>query len=323
MDWQNKTVLVTGGAGFLGSHLVEQLEQLQLKSLIVVRQKEYDLTEQVDVRRLFQDFKPDIVFHLAGHVSGLGANNTYPADFFYRNMMMVTMLAEEAVKNGVEKIIATGAGCGYPEHAPIPLKESDFWSGYPQYESAPYSLAKRMLHIQADAYWRQHQLPIIVALPGNIYGPFDNFDYEAAHVGPALVRKFCEAVDQNEEKIVVWGTGKPTRDFVYAGDVAYGLIIAAERCDEPLLMNLSSGKETSILELVELLKDISGFNGVIEWDTSRVVGQARRVFDVSLAKERLGFSSETSLKDGFEKTYEWYKKNKKSARNNFAFYAKG
>lgn len=321
--WEDKRVLVTGGGGFLGSHLLEQLDKLPILELISIRQKDYDLTEQADVRRLFSDFRPDIIFHLAGHVSGLGANNDYPADFFYRNLMMITMLAEEARKVGVSKIVATGAGCGYPEFAPIPLKESDFWNGYPQYESAPYSLAKRMLHIQADAYWRQHKLPIIVGLPGNIYGPYDNFDLEAAHVGPALVRKFVEAMESKETEISVWGSGKPTRDFVYAGDVAKGLVTAAELCNEPLLVNLSSGKETSIKSLVDHLVEISGFAGTITWDNSKVEGQSRRVFDVSLAKEKLGFEAKTSLKEGLLKTFDWYKLNKDTARNTFDFYKKG
>lgn len=321
--WEDKRVLVTGGGGFLGSHLLEQLDKLPILELISIRQKDYDLTEQADVRRLFSDFRPDIIFHLAGHVSGLGANNDYPADFFYRNLMMITMLAEEARKVGVSKIVATGAGCGYPEFAPIPLKESDFWNGYPQYESAPYSLAKRMLHIQADAYWRQHKLPIIVGLPGNIYGPYDNFDLEAAHVGPALVRKFVEAMESKETEISVWGSGKPTRDFVYAGDVAKGLVTAAELCNEPLLVNLSSGKETSIKSLVDHLVEISGFTGTISWDNSKVEGQSRRVFDVSLAKEKLGFEAKTSLKEGLLKTFDWYKLNKDTARNTFDFYKKG
>jgi GDP-L-fucose synthase len=321
--WNDKRVLVTGGGGFLGSHLVEQLKPLNPKDLIVIRQKDFDLTEQTDVRKMFATYKPDLVFHLAGHVSGLGANNEYPADFFYRNMMMIGMLAEEAQKAGVKKIVATGAGCGYPEAAPLPLKESDLWNGYPQYESAPYSLAKRMLHVQADAYWRQYKLPIIVGLPGNIYGPYDNFDLEAAHVGPALVRKFVEATANGVDEISVWGSGKPTRDFVYAGDVASGLIKAAEVCNEPLLVNFSSGKETSIVDLVDLLKEISGFKGQITWDSSKVEGQSRRVFDVSIAKDKLGFEAKTSVKEGFEKTYEWYKQNKETARNNFEFYAKG
>ncbi|RAP35843.1 GDP-fucose synthetase [Candidatus Marinamargulisbacteria bacterium SCGC AAA071-K20] len=321
--WKQKRVLVTGAGGFLGSHLLEQLKPLNPEELIVVRQKDFDLTEQADVRKLFKTYSPHLVFHLAGHVSGLGANNDYPADFFYRNMMMISMLAEEAHKAGVKKIVATGAGCGYPEQAPLPLKESDFWNGYPQYESAPYSLAKRMLHIQSDAYWRQYKLPIIVGLPGNIYGPYDNFDLEAAHVGPALVRKFVEAMDTGTDSISVWGSGKPTRDFVYAGDVAKGLIKAAEKCEEPLLVNLSSGKETSIVDLVNLLKDISGYKGEITWDSSKVEGQSRRVFDVSVARDKLGFTAETSVKEGFEKTYQWYKENKESARNNFEFYSKG
>lgn len=313
--WEEKCVMVTGGGGFLGSHVVEQLTELGPAELIVPRRREFDLTREADVRRLFNSYEVDCVFHLAGYVGGLGANAEYPVDFFYRNILINTFTLEYAWRNGVKKVVATGAGCGYPEFADVPLKESDFWKGYPQDASAPYSLAKRMLHVQSLAYWRQYQFPILVLLPGNIYGPYDNFDYEAAHVGPALVRKFVEAVDDDLDSVTVWGTGKPSRDFVYAGDVAAGLIEAAKRCDEPVLLNLSSGTETSIRELVSVLAEITGFSGEVVWDTSRVEGQARRVFDVSKAKEVLGFSAPTSLREGFEKTVAWYRANRDDARN--------
>jgi GDP-L-fucose synthase len=313
--WSGKKVLVTGGGGFLGSHVVDQLQAKDCAELFVVRSRDYDLTHEADVIRLYEEHPADIVMHLAGYVGGIGANKTYPADFFYRNLMMGALVLHYAWKHGANKVVAAGAGCGYPEFAPQPIKESDYWNGYPQDDSAPYSLAKRMLHVQSMAYWRQHQFPIIVTIPGNIYGEYDNFDLAAAHVVPALVRKFVEAVDDGHASLPVWGSGKPTRDFVYAGDVAEGMILAAETFDEPVLMNLSAGKDHSIREVVDLLTDISGFKGKIDWQTDKPEGQSSRLFDMSVAKEKLGFSARTGLREGLKKTFDWYRANRARARN--------
>jgi GDP-L-fucose synthase len=313
--WTGKRVMVTGGGGFLGSHVVEKLQALGGAKIFIVRQRDYDLTREDHVAKLFAEHPADIVVHLAAYVGGIGANKARPADFFYRNIMMNTLTLHHAWKNGVQQVVSAAAGCGYPEHAPIPLKESDFWNGFPQEVSAPYSLAKRMLQIQALAYWRQHQFLATATIPGNIYGPYDNFDLENAHVIPALVRKFVEAVDDKQERIVVWGSGTPTRDFVYAGDVAEGLLRAAEVYKQPEIVNLSSGKDTSIADVVHALSVITGFAGRIVWDTSRPDGQSRRLFDVSKARKDLDWHARTSLHDGLAKTVEWYRAHRKTARN--------
>lgn len=337
--WSDKRVLVTGGGGFLGSHFVEKLRATGCEHMFVVRSRDYDLTREAAVEQLFADLAAgkngwpakagdapvDIVVHLAGFVGGIQSNKSLPADFFYRNIMMGVLTMHHAWKNGAAKFVAAGAGCGYPEHAPLPLNEESFWDGFPQYESAPYSLAKRMLHVQSIAYWRQHKWPAIVTIPGNIYGPYDNFDLEHAHVIPALVRKFVEATDPEgptpleEREVEIWGSGKPTRDYVYAGDVAEGILKAGEVYQEPALVNLSAGSETSITEVVEQLTEVSGFKGKIVWDRNRPDGQLRRMFDVSKAQKEMGFTCPTSLKEGLKLTVDWYRAHQSEARNEMAF----
>lgn len=310
MQLANSRVVVTGGAGFIGTHVVEALRRRRCADVFVARRDEYDLTLQADAARLFAEHPADVVFHLAGYVGGIGANAARPADFFYRNLTLGTFVLHEAWRAGVRKLVAAGAGCGYPEHAPTPLRECMFWEGPPQAESAPYSLAKRMLHVQSQAYWRQHRFPIVVVVPGNVYGPHDNFDLEDAHVIPALVRKFVEAADDGRPSISVWGSGKPTRDFVYAADVAQGMLRAAEAYERPALVNLSSGDETSIAEVVAALRDITAFSGTTVWDDTKPDGQQRRVFDVSLAAKELGFSAATPLREGLAATVHWYRMNR-------------
>lgn len=317
-DWRDMSVMVTGGAGFLGKHVVARLEALDCDRVFVVRSDEYDLVHEDNVVRLFEDHPCDVVFHLAGYVGGIGANQDYPADFFYRNLMMGALVLHYAWQYGAKKVVAAGAGCGYPEDAPLPIHESEYWNGLPQWESLPYSLAKRMLHVQSNAYWRQHQFPVLVAIPGNIYGPDDNFDLEAAHVVPALVRKFVEAADDGKPYVEVWGRGTATRDFVYAGDVARGLTRMAERLDEPALINLSRGEEMSIREVVDHLATITAYEGEIRWLPDRPEGQSRRLFDVSKARTEIGFSCDTTLYEGLQKTVAWYRANRDSARNTVA-----
>lgn len=318
VNWSQSRVLVTGGGGFLGSHVVEKLRAAGCRDLFVVRSREYDLTREEQVVRLFRQHPGDIVVHMAGLVGGIGANQAYPAEFFYQNLMMGALTMHYAWKSGARKFVCSGAGCGYPEHAPLPLKETFFWQGFPQQESAPYSLAKRMLQVQSMAYWRQYQFPAIVTIPGNIYGPYDNFDLENAHVVPALVRKFVEATcngGSSGEPVVVWGSGKPTRDFVYAGDVAAGILRAAEVYDRAEFVNISSGEEHSIREVIKAIAELTGFRGKIVWDTTRPDGQARRLFDISKAQQELGYRARTSLHDGLKLTIDWYRRHRAEARN--------
>lgn len=305
--WKNKKVVVTGGAGFVGTNVVGQLKEAGCEDLFIVRSKDYDLTHESDVIRLFDERKPDILVHLAGLIGGILPNKERPAEFFYQNLMMGTLLTHYASKSGVQKLVSAGAGCGYPEQAPLPLKESSFWDGFPQKESAPYSLAKRMLMIQADAYYRQHGFVALVGVPGNVYGPYDNYDLYQAHVIPALVRKFAEAAEDGTREVEVWGTGKPARDFVYVGDVARGLLKMVEYYDRTAVINLSSGVATSVLEVVDILVEITGFDGEVVWDTSKPEGQSRRLFDMSKAKEEMDFTAEVDIREGLRRTVEWYR----------------
>lgn len=313
--WKGKRVMVTGGEGFLGSHVIERLHLSDCARVVVVRHGDFDLTREEDVRRLFEEHRVDVLLHLAGLVGGIGANKARPADFFLQNLLMNALTLHHAWQAGVEKVVATGAGCGYPEHAPLPLTEASYWDGFPQMESAPYSLAKRMLHVQSMAYWNQHRFPVIVTIPGNIYGPYDNFDLENAHVIPSLVRKFVMAVDQDQDRLTVWGSGAPTRDFVYAGDVAEGILRAAEVYDRPELINLASGRETSVREVADTLGAISGFRGEVAWDTTRPDGQSRRVFDISRARADMDWEARTSLRAGLARTMQWYREHRATARN--------
>ena len=318
IDWTNQRVLVTGGVGFLGSHMVEKLRARGCRDVFVFRSKDFDLTKEEQVSRLFQEHPADIVIHLAGLVGGVYPNMMWPAQYFYQNLMMGVLTMHYAWKSGVRKFVCAGAGCGYPEKAPMPLKEESFWDGFPQQPSYAYSLAKRMLHVQSMAYWQQYQFPAIVTIPGNIYGPSDNFDLENAHVIPALVRKFVEATAAGSgktEKVVVWGSGKPTRDFVYAGDVAEGMLQAADAYDSAQLVNLSSGREHAVREVVDALTQITGFKGEVVWDTSKPEGQSRRLFDVGKAKRDLGFEAKTSLYEGLKITADWYRQHRGEARN--------
>ncbi|MEE8201775.1 MAG: GDP-L-fucose synthase [Candidatus Acidoferrales bacterium] len=305
--WADKRVLVTGGSGFVGSNLLEALRAVGCRDFFVVRRCDYDLTRQAEVERLFADHHPQILLHLAGLVGGILANQERPAEFFYQNLMMGTLLTHYASRSGVEKMVSAGAGCGYPEHAPLPLQESCFWDGYPQKESAPYSLAKRMLTVQAEAYYRQYGFVALVGVPGNIYGPNDNFDLYQAHVIPALVRKFVEAVEEDQPEVVVWGTGKPARDFVYVGDVARGLLGMVEHYDRPALVNLSRGRATAVREVVERLVEITGFRGRVRWDTTKPEGQECRRFDVSRARAEMGFVARVDLDEGLRRTVEWFR----------------
>lgn len=316
IDWGTKRALVTGGAGFLGSHVVRHLKDRGCKDIFVVRSKDYDLTKEESVSRMYAEHPADIIVHLAGLVGGIEPNSKFPGTYFYENLMMGVLVMHYAWKSGAEKFVCAGAGCGYPENAPLPLREECFWDGFPQEPSFAYSLAKRMLHVQSKAYGKQYGFPAIVTIPGNIYGPHDNFDLENAHVIPALVRKFVEATNNGARgKVEVWGSGRVTRDFVYAGDVAEGMLRAVEVYDAGELVNLSSGREYSIREVVETLVEITGFQGEVQWQSSRPEGQSRRLFDISKAARDLAYEATTPLCDGLKQTVDWYRANREIARN--------
>lgn len=307
--WSDKTVLVTGGTGFLGRHITQALEAIQPRKLVSLGSKDYNLVKETEVEAMYAEHSPEIVFHLAGLVGGILPNRERPADYFYNNLMMGTLVLHHASRSGVKKVISAGAGCGYPELTTLPLKESSFWDGFPQKESAPYSLAKRMLQIQGKAYHSQYGLQAVTCVPGNVYGEYDNFNLHDSHVVPALVRKFVEASQKGLESVEVWGDGTPTRDYVYAGDVAQGMIKAAEVYKTAEVVNLSSGRESSVTDICKILKDHTQFKGEIKWNTDRPSGQKRRWFDVSKAKADLGFACETSLSEGLKKTTDWYLRN--------------
>lgn len=303
--WQDKRVLVTGGAGFLGSHVVALLEKLQTAEIRVPRSKEYDLRDKEVCAEVVQDI--DIVIHLAANVGGIGYNQEHPGELFYDNLLMGTHLMEEARKAGVEKFVAVGTICAYPKFTPVPFKEDDLWAGYPEETNAPYGLAKKMMLVQAQSYRDQYDFNAIYVLPVNLYGPGDNFDPESSHVIPALIKKFVDAEQNNEKEVVVWGTGTPTREFLYVEDAARGLLLAAERYNSAEPVNLGSSFEISIKELAETIKDVVGFTGKIVFDSSKPDGQPRRKLDVSRAEKEFGFVSEVSFKEGLAETVEWYK----------------
>lgn len=272
------------------------------------RSKDYDLTEQAAVRRLIHEVKPALVIHLAAVVGGIGANKDSPGKFFYDNLMMGTMLLEEARKAGAEKIVSVGTICSYPKFAPVPFKEDDVWNGYPEETNAPYGLAKKMLLVQSQAYREQYGLNAIFLMPVNLYGPEDNFDERTSHVIPALIKKCWEAKLANAPEIVLWGDGSPTREFLYVEDAAQGVVEATEKYDQSLPVNLGSGSEISIADLSKLIADLSGFKGNIVWDKSKPNGQPRRKLDTTRAREKFGFASQVTLEEGLKTTIEWYAK---------------
>ena len=305
--WSDKKVVVTGGAGFLGSHVVEKLRARGCDDLVVPRSKQFDLRDRDAVARLYDEARPNIVIHLAAVVGGIGANRTHPGAFFYDNLIMGAQLLEYGRRKGVSKFVSIGTVCSYPKFTPVPFHESDLWNGYPEETNAPYGIAKKMLHVQSEAYREEYGFNAIYLLPVNLYGPGDNFDPETSHVIPALIRRCLEARDGNSESIMVWGDGTPTREFLYVEDAAEGILLAAERYNDPDPVNLGSGNEISIRDLAEKIKALTGFRGEIRWDTSKPNGQPRRCLDVTKAKERFGFTANVSFEDGLHSTVEWYK----------------
>ncbi len=307
--WADKTVLVTGGAGFLGSFVVEGLVARGAKRVVVPRSAEYNLVDRASVARLFRDARPDVVFHLAAKVGGIGANRDNPGLFLFENAMMGLHVIEEARLAGTQKTIIAGTICAYPKFAPVPFKEEDLWNGYPEETNAPYGVAKKLLLVQSDAYRQQYGMNSIMLFPVNLYGPRDNFDLRTSHVIPAMIRKFDAARAAGDTEAPLWGDGSPTREFLYVEDAAEGLILGAERYDSSEPVNLGSGAEISIKDLATAIADATGFTGSFKWDPSQPNGQPRRRLDVSRARERFGFTAKTGLAEGLAKTVAWYRSN--------------
>ncbi|MCL0050601.1 GDP-L-fucose synthase [Dehalococcoidia bacterium] len=307
MSWlATKRILVTGGAGFLGKYVVKKLEERGCKEIFVPRSKDYDLVDIEAVKRLYKDAKPDIVIHLAAKVGGIGANMKNPGSFLYENLMMGVQMIEHGRLFGLEKFVAIGTICAYPKLTPVAFKEEDLWNGYPEETNAPYGLAKKMLLVQSQAYRQQYGFNSIYLLPVNLYGPGDNFDPEYSHVIPALIKKVFDAKDKKEKRIIVWGTGKATREFLYVEDAAEGIVMATEKYSKPEPVNLGAGFEISIKQLVELICELTGFDGEIEWDITKPNGQPRRRLDTSKAKQEFAFEAKTDFRQGLSKTIEWY-----------------
>lgn len=312
--WESQTVVVTGGAGFLGSFVVDQLRAKGCRRVVVPRSREYDLVQMEAVKQLYEDTNPDIVIHLAARVGGIGANQANPGRFFYDNLMMGTQLIEIGRQRGLKKFVALGTICAYPKFAPIPFREDDIWNGYPEETNAPYGLAKKMMLAQSQAYRQQYGFNSIVLFPVNLYGPRDNFDLETSHVIPALIRKCAAAKEEGRAIITLWGDGSPTREFLYVEDAAEGILLAAERYDGDLPVNLGTGEEVSIRDLAKLIATEVGFTGPIHWDTTKPNGQPRRCLDVSRAKQLFGFQARHRLRDGLKKTVEWFAANRRAIR---------
>lgn len=304
--WAQKRVCVTGGAGFLGSFVVERLAALGADQIFVPRRHDYDLTDIQAVRKMYAEARPDVVIHLAAVVGGIGANKEHPARFFYENLMMGTQLIHEGWRAGIEKFVSIGTVCAYPKFTPVPFKEEDLWNGYPEETNAPYGLAKKMLLVQSQAYRQEYGMNAVFLLPVNLYGPRDNFDPASSHVIPALIKKCVDAKVSGAHELVVWGDGSPTREFLYAEDAAEGIVLAAERYtgDEPV--NLGSGDEISIKDLTETIARLTGFEGAVRWDTTKPNGQPRRRLSVERARASFGFEAHTTFETGLAKTVQWY-----------------
>jgi GDP-L-fucose synthase len=305
--WENRRVVVTGGHGFLGSFVVEKLRAGGAREVVVLRSQVHDLRIQSEALRLYTDSRPDIVIHLAAVVGGIEANRANPGRFFYDNAMMGMNMIEAARIAGLEKFVCAGTICSYPKFTPVPFREEDFWNGYPEETNAPYGLAKKMLFVQLQAYREQYGLNGIYLTPVNLYGPRDNFDLETSHVIPALIRKCLEAKQNAAAEIVAWGTGNATREFLYVEDAAEAIVLAAEKYSKPALVNLGSGEEISVRDLLEMIRSLVGSTAQVRWDASRPDGQPRRCLDTSRAAAEFGWRAKTPLRDGLRKTIDWYR----------------
>ncbi len=306
IDWQNVRVVVTGGAGFLGRVLCEKLRQRGCKQIDVPLIDDYDLTTEKSVIQMYEDFKPDVVIHLAAEVGGIGANRDHPGRFFYANMSMGMHLVEQARIRGIEKFVQIGTVCAYPKFTPVPFQEEDLWNGYPEETNAPYGVAKKAMFVMLDGYKREYDLDSVVVVPVNLYGPGDNFHPHTSHVIPALIRKCVEARDRGDDSIVCWGTGSASREFLYVEDAAEAIAIATEKMEEPVPINLGTGNEIKIKDLVELIVKLTKFDGKIEWDSTKPDGQPRRCLDTSRAAKLLGWRAKVDFEEGLRKTIQWF-----------------
>jgi len=319
--WQDKRVIVTGGAGFLGSFVIEKLKERGATDIFIPHIEDYDLTDRDAIKRLFDDTLDDnfdaknmVIIHLAANVGGIGANREHPAEFFYDNLIMGVELMHQAWKRGVGKFVAIGTVCAYPKFTPVPFKEDDLWIGYPEETNAPYGLAKKMMLVQAQAYRQQYGYNAIFLLPVNLYGPRDNFNLQTSHVIPALIRKAIEAQDRGDKELPVWGDGSPTREFLFVEDAANGIVTAAEKYNGSEPVNLGSGYEISIKDLAEMIQRLTGFNGKLVWQTDKPNGQPRRGLDVTRAKEYFGWSAQVPFEEGIRRTVDWFKENRSTIK---------
>jgi len=318
--WQDKCVIVTGGAGFLGSFVIEKLNERGATDIFIPRIENYNLVDPNEIRHMYTDSlrnvdpKNVVIIHLAANVGGIGANREHPAEFFYNNLMMGVELMHQAYKNGVGKFVAIGTVCAYPKFTPVPFKEDDLWNGYPEETNAPYGLAKKMMLVQAQAYRQQYGFNAIFLLPVNLYGPRDNFNLHTSHVIPALIRKAVEAGERGDKELPVWGDGSPTREFLYVEDAADAIVTATEKYNGDLPVNLGSGYEISIKDLADTIVKMTGFQGKLIWQTDQPNGQPRRGLDVSRAKKLFGWSAQVPFEDGMRRTVEWFKANRDKIR---------
>jgi GDP-L-fucose synthase len=318
--WGSRRVLVTGGNGFLGSHILDRLEKLGARHVVAPTVAEYDLTDSDAVRRVVGDSRPDVVIHLAAEVGGIGANREKPGRFFYANMVMGVHLIEEARRAGVEKFVQLGTICAYPKHTPVPFRESDLWNGYPEETNAPYGIAKKALLVQLQAYRQQYGFEGIYLLPVNLYGPRDNFDPASSHVIPALVRKMVEAVEQGRNEVELWGTGEASREFLYVDDCARAVLLAAEHYSEPEPVNVGTGREVTIRELAGQIAAVVGFDGRLVYDDSKPDGQPRRCLDTTRALQAFGFRASVPFVEGLRQTIEWFRAHRKTTTTNRALH---
>jgi GDP-L-fucose synthase len=310
-NWADKRICVTGGAGFLGTHLIANLRSKGARDIFIPTYEKYDLVDRDAIARLLEDSNPDVIIHLAAHVGGIGANREHSAEFFYDNLMMGVQLLHQAYERGVDKFVAIGTVCAYPKFTPVPFSENDLWIGYPEETNAPYGLAKKMLLVQSQSYRAQYGYNSIFLLPVNLYGPGDNFDPRSSHVIPALIRKCVEAKENGDDQIVVWGDGSPTREFIFVKDAAEAIALSTERYNESEPVNIGSGFEISIKDLAEKIARMTGFEGKLVWDKSKPNGQPRRALDTSRATEKFGFTATTDFEEGLQETIDWYLNNRK------------